>query len=55
MGNKITPYICVCYLLGLAQAGGHGHGHGKEVCACAAKEADHPFSLDCKDKAAQAA
>ena len=39
-----------------SHAGGdHSHGHhGKEVCACAAKEADHPFSLDCKDKSAMA-
>ena len=36
--------------------GGHAHAHGAaEICACAATEPDHPFSLDCHDRAAIAA
>ena len=36
--------------------GGHAHAHGAaEICACAAEEPDHPFSLDCDDRDAIAA
>ena len=34
---------------------GHSHDHAAETCACAAGEADHPFTMDCTDTAAIAA
>ena len=30
---------------------GHAHGDGGEPCGCAQYEADHPFKIDCSDKA----
>ena len=30
---------------------GHAHGHGGQLCGCAQYEADHPFKIDCSDKA----
>ena len=50
-----TVLLALC-LLGVANAQDHGHDHDSvEVCGCAAKEEDHPFSTDCKNKAALAA
>jgi hypothetical protein len=34
---------------------GHDHDHAGELCACAAGEPDHPFTLDCTDSAGFAA
>ena len=50
-----TVLLALC-LLGVANAQDHGHDHDSvEVCGCAAKEEDHPFSTDCKNKTALAA
>ena len=49
-------FVWAC-MLSCAHAQGHDHDHDDavEVCACAAKEEEHPFSTDCKNKKAMAA
>ena len=37
--------------LAAAEEDGHAHGDGGEPCGCAQYEADHPFKIDCSDKA----
>ena len=37
--------------LAAAEEDGHAHGDGGELCGCAQYEADHPFKIDCSDKA----
>ena len=37
--------------LAAAEEDGHAHGDGGEPCGCAQYEEDHPFKIDCSDKA----